>query len=513
MELRRVWARELRPDAHLARGGGRRDRGLLRKQLALLRRPAIRLDRDPRCPAAVAPARPGHRAAQPLLPRLPQPRRDPGRPRRRRAERDRRGPALRAGGYAGRPAEHNLREAALVTVELRPPVREDAAAIAEALNEFNRPAGFDLDSAEEVAVWLEFPSVDLAKDVRVAVDGGRIVGYAEAVQLAGDAKLVFGDVRAGPEHGDASAALLGFVEARARELASPGGRLRIWTAERAEAARQLLEKRGFEVQRYSLRMVADLEAEPAEPHWPEGISVRTRDGDGDDRAAYELQCETFADQGRDYISESFEDWLHWVRREPFDPELWFLAFSGDGRGVARAWARLCCSIRSGSCAPAGASGSGSACAPTTRRARCASTSAWACAKRAARSGTRRRASECLGSAHAAPTAAPSLRSRSAQATSAMRAVASSRPGSSASRRLGARAGSRWPRLRACRSRIRRPRWSRRRRSASRTWRLPPSFPSARSFSAAVAARTSARSRGLRRATASSRSSGSTRTAT
>jgi mycothiol synthase len=216
-----------------------------------------------------------------------------------------------------------------VTVELRPPVREDAAAIAEALNEFNRPAGFDLDSAEEVAVWLEFPSFDLAKDVRVAVDGGRIVGYAEAVQLAGDAKLVFGDVRAGPEHGDASAALLGFVEARARELASPGGRLRIWTAERAEAARQLLEKRGFEVQRYSLRMVADLEDEPAEPHWPEGISVRTRDGDGDDRAAYELQCETFADQGRDYISESFEDWLHWVRREPFDPELWFLAFSGD----------------------------------------------------------------------------------------------------------------------------------------------------------------------------------------
>jgi mycothiol synthase len=216
-----------------------------------------------------------------------------------------------------------------VTVELRPPVREDAAAIAEALNEFNRPVGFDLDSPEEVTVWLEFPSFDLAKDVRVAVDGGKIVGYAEAVQLKGDDKLVFGDVRAGPQHGDASAALLDFVQKRARELASPGGRLRIWTAERAEAARQLLEAHGFEVQRYSLRMLAELEDEPAEPQWPEGISVRSRDGDEDDRAAYELQCETFADQGGDHVAESFEDWLHWIKREPFDPGLWFLAFAGE----------------------------------------------------------------------------------------------------------------------------------------------------------------------------------------
>jgi mycothiol synthase len=216
-----------------------------------------------------------------------------------------------------------------VTVELRPPVREDAAAIAAALNEFNRPVGFDLDSPEEVGVWLEFPSFDLERDVRVAVEGGRIVGYAEAVQLKEDEKLVFADVRAGPQHADASAALLDFVQQRARELAAPGGRLRIWTADRAEAWRQFLEAQGFEVQRYSLRMVADLDDEPPEPEWPSGISVRTRKGDEDDRPVYEVQRETFADQGDDYVSEAFEDWLHWVKREPFDPGLWFLAFDGD----------------------------------------------------------------------------------------------------------------------------------------------------------------------------------------
>jgi hypothetical protein len=156
-----------------------------------------------------------------------------------------------------------------VSVALRSPVRDDAAAITSALNEFNRPAGFDLDSPEEVGVWLEFPSFDLEQDVRVAIEGGKIVGYAEAVLLPDDDKFVFGDVRAGSRHVDASAALLDFVEQRARELASPGGRLRIWTGEREDAWRQFLESRGFEVQRYSLRMVAELKDEPAEPQWPE----------------------------------------------------------------------------------------------------------------------------------------------------------------------------------------------------------------------------------------------------
>jgi mycothiol synthase len=60
-----------------------------------------------------------------------------------------------------------------------------------------------------------------------------------------------------------------------------------------------------------------------------GISLRTWDGDEDDRAVHELQRETFADQADDYVSETFQDWLYWVKREPFDPGLWFLAFDGS----------------------------------------------------------------------------------------------------------------------------------------------------------------------------------------
>ena len=216
-----------------------------------------------------------------------------------------------------------------MTVELRPPRREDAAAIAAALNEFNRAFGFDLDSPEEVAVWLEFPSFDLEHDVRVAVVDGEIVGYSEAFAPPGDDNFVFADVRAGPAHTEASEALLEFVEEHAREVAAPGGKIKIWTAEKAEDWRTFLEARGYELRRYSLRMIAGLEDEPPEPTWPAGISVRTLRGEEDELPAYELEQETFADQGDDHVPESFEDWRHWMRRDPFDPGLWFLAFAGD----------------------------------------------------------------------------------------------------------------------------------------------------------------------------------------
>jgi mycothiol synthase len=211
-----------------------------------------------------------------------------------------------------------------VTVELRRPHREDAAPIAAALNEFNGPVGFDLDTPPEVAVWLGVPSLDLDHDARVAVVDGSIAGYSEA---SGEGRLVIGDVRADPAHPQASTMLLDFVEERAQELA-PNGCLRIWVPEHAEAWRRFLESRGYGLHHYSLRMFAGLEDEPPEPDWPPGVSV-VAFREEDERAVYEVYQETFSDL-RDFRGEPFEDWRHWSRREPFDPELWFLASDGDG---------------------------------------------------------------------------------------------------------------------------------------------------------------------------------------
>jgi mycothiol synthase len=214
-----------------------------------------------------------------------------------------------------------------VSVELRPPLREDAAPIAAALNEFNRRAGFDLETPEEVEVWLDFPSIDFERDARVALVDGRIVGYSEASDLSGEGKFVIVDVRAEPAHPEAGEALFDFAEEHARELAAPGGRIKTWTPEKATEWRTFIGSRGYVLHHHSLRMVAGLKEEPPEPDWPAGVLVRTFGGQDDERAVYEVQQETFSDQ-HDFVRESFEDWRHWSLRDPFDPELWFLAEAG-----------------------------------------------------------------------------------------------------------------------------------------------------------------------------------------
>ncbi len=167
-----------------------------------------------------------------------------------------------------------------MSVELRPPRREDAADIADALNAFNRPADFDLDMVEEIETWLSMPSFDVENDARVALACGHIVGYADAGSR--DHKTAWLDVRADPAYPEAPPALLDFAEGRGRELA-PSGLLKVWAPEKAAASRELLEQRGYGFHHYSLRMSADLAQEPAAPHWPDGMMVRTFEP-GEERA-------------------------------------------------------------------------------------------------------------------------------------------------------------------------------------------------------------------------------------
>jgi mycothiol synthase len=214
-----------------------------------------------------------------------------------------------------------------MTVELRPPRREDAPAIAGALTKFARVAGTEEETPAEVESWFELPSLDLEQDARVAVVDGEIVGYADLNDSSREGKFLRADVRGDPDHPLAQSALLDFVEERARKLASPGGLIKAWAPEGAAAWCELLEGRGFEIHHYSLRLTAPLDDEPPPPAWPDGISLRTFQ-DADTRRVYELQQETFSDQ-RDFTRDTFEDWKHWSFQEPFDPNLWFLAVGDD----------------------------------------------------------------------------------------------------------------------------------------------------------------------------------------
>ena len=71
-----------------------------------------------------------------------------------------------------------------MTVELRPPRREDAAAIAVAFERFGRTYGADAESAADLETWFGNPGLDMESDARVASAGGRIVGYGDASDAA-----------------------------------------------------------------------------------------------------------------------------------------------------------------------------------------------------------------------------------------------------------------------------------------------------------------------------------------
>ena len=214
-----------------------------------------------------------------------------------------------------------------MSVELRPPRLEDAAEISRMSGEFSRATGADVLSPTEAETWLGSPSLDLERDVRVAVAGEEIVGFADVFDPAGAGEVFWCDVRADPAHPEAWAQLLDFVEGRGWERAAPGAKITVSCPEHAEALREALESRSWAFERFSLRMVAELGDGLPEPEWPEGIEVRAFRPDEDARAVYELQQEAFSDLDN-FAPLTLEVWEHWAFAKPFDPDFWFLSQDG-----------------------------------------------------------------------------------------------------------------------------------------------------------------------------------------
>jgi ribosomal protein S18 acetylase RimI-like enzyme len=206
-------------------------------------------------------------------------------------------------------------------VELRAPRKQDAPAIVEATHRW----GYLDETVPDIEAWFDMPSIDIERNGRVVLHDGVVTAYGDIGDRSGDGKILWLDARADV---DAMPVLLDFLEGRARELASEGAKLKVWSPEQNANWRALLEARGYEIDHYSFRMWIDLDRDLPEPDWPEAISVRTYCRDEDEQAVYETHQETFSDQ-HDYERDPFDEWQQWSYREPFDPELWFLALDGD----------------------------------------------------------------------------------------------------------------------------------------------------------------------------------------
>jgi mycothiol synthase len=208
----------------------------------------------------------------------------------------------------------------------RPPTREEAQNITDlviACDIFETGApDFELDDL--LTDW-HMPGFDLEKDAVVVADGSGIVAYTAFARADHVDVYVHPDFR----NRDIGTAMLEWSEKRALERTPPGVQVRIGQVITSdEAARALLESRGYAPVRIYWRMAMPLDEQPPPPAWPDGVVVRTFDEERDSRAVYGLVQDAFRDNER-HTAESFEEWQAFmIDREAFEPGLWFIAESG-----------------------------------------------------------------------------------------------------------------------------------------------------------------------------------------
>jgi mycothiol synthase len=160
----------------------------------------------------------------------------------------------------------------------------------------------------------EVPSFDLARDAEVAIENGRVVGYAA---LESTQELVHATVDDGL--GDE---LLRRMERRARERGFD--HVVVTVVPTGRPLQELVRRSGFVLDREVLRMWKHLSPSGAEPVWPDGLVARTF-ADADGEALHARLDEAYAGWDRDYVARPHDDWLKWMTDHgDFDRRLWFL---------------------------------------------------------------------------------------------------------------------------------------------------------------------------------------------
>ena len=210
---------------------------------------------------------------------------------------------------------------------LREATDDDAAAVAELMNAVEAPLGGDAGTtADDVRHYWRKSSV------WVVESDGRIVASLETFAPSGD--WMSADVFVHPDvHGRGIGTALvrrSEDDARHRRLA----RVRNGTLAADARAAALLEREGYAPVRHFYRMKIELDGEPPEPVWPEGLHVDPFALDRDGRDVHDAIDEAFADAW-DHISEPYDEWAaRQTARVAYDPTLWIVVRDGDELAAA-----------------------------------------------------------------------------------------------------------------------------------------------------------------------------------
>jgi mycothiol synthase len=216
----------------------------------------------------------------------------------------------------------------LVTIELphgltaRPATAADADAI------FELVAACELDAdgvaeigVDDITIGFGRQGFDPTLDSLLVFERDELVAYAEIYRGRGE-----GDVRPSHRGRGIGAALLGWIERRARELASAQvGQAR---TDADTAARELFVSNGYEPSWTSWMIRIRLDEPPPPPEAPPGIVIRAYRA-SDAREVHRVIDAAFTEwEGRD--PEPYEVWAPQIIAHPaFRPELSPLALDGD----------------------------------------------------------------------------------------------------------------------------------------------------------------------------------------
>lgn len=195
--------------------------------------------------------------------------------------------------------------------------------------------GTSMFTRQDLADYWQAPDVNIETDVwLVANEHEQLIGYADSGHRMHVA--LYSDVRVHPDYSNQGIenALLRLTEDRARQhIAEAPANARVtvnsWVSHKNTSMPQVLEQAGYSMVRHHWRMRIDMNEAPPAPELPEHLTIRTFIPEQDARAVFEADDEAFKDHWG-YLPDTYEHWEYWtVKREGFDPSLWFLAVEGN----------------------------------------------------------------------------------------------------------------------------------------------------------------------------------------
>lgn len=224
---------------------------------------------------------------------------------------------------------------------LRTATLDDLSAVVELLNTcaIDQTGAPDTNESLVKSEWTG-PTFDLQKSVRVAeTDQEEIVGYIEVwdTDPIPVSNWVWARVHPQFEGFGIGTALMSWAEKRLQSTVTRVPKdLQVsficGTVSSHDPTKKLFESVGMKSIRYFWRMVADLDEEPPQPKWPEGITISSLAELGDLPAVFRASEDAFQDHFG-HVSQPAEtgiaEWEHWIATDDdVDPVNWFLALDG-----------------------------------------------------------------------------------------------------------------------------------------------------------------------------------------